>query len=640
MRIRFVFILVILFWNYQGILAQSNDIEKVEQHLLDSKKFLQKNLDSALYFAQEALHISKHISNDSLIRKSFLYKSSALIWQNNFKEADSIIQVNLKKNPIPHIDGGFWLNLGVIQYKQQNYEKALALYIEAAKVFENSKNQKKIASTYTNIGTLYTKLKYFKEAQNYFEKALQLVDNKDILKLQILVNLCNVYYEQKQYDTFLKAIFEAEKLAKKNQAKNIQSVIYNNLSTYYSEEALNYEKSIFYAKKSIILKKELNFSKSLGLTYLLIGTSYYKEKEYRKAISYLDSALCDIEKSREPDIYDHLKMAYSELGDYKTALYYADLKSETKDAIANERQKEKVTELIEKFESEKKAIEITNLIKEKEIQKQIVTQAKSFQNLYLFAVIFLLCLLGLSVWAFYRLRKERKELSLVNQVKNRLFSIIAHDLRGMIIPFQRLGKIMNYHIGKEDYSRTQEISQELEKNSEQLSKTLDNLLDWSLEQMNGYKINPEQLLLGKQLKEIIDSFDQQAIYKNIQVDLKYEKDVFIQFDKGAFHVIFRNLLGNALKYTENANITIEFHKQENRLECAVIDEGIGMSEKQLKEVFTIENTSSTVGTQGEKGTGLGLNLVCRFVKMHGGMIKASSEKMKGTRFDLSFPIKK
>ncbi|GAA3510102.1 tetratricopeptide repeat protein [Aquimarina addita] len=636
---KYIYTLSILLLAYcTTISSQSNTAVGIEKKLKISKDFLQKDLDSALYYAKESLRLSRDINNDSLIGKSLLHISSTLIWQRNYVAADSIIRSNLTKNLLPETEGMMRHNLGVIQHNQQNYEEALVLYFKAVEVLEKAKNTNKIANTYTNIGILSTTLGYFENGQKYLKKALALCDDNNILKIQATVNLANLFYRQELYDKFLETSFEVEKLCIQQNAKSLQTVIYNNLSNYYTHKAMDYDKGLLYAKKSVRLKKELGFTSKLGQTYKIIGESYFKKKEYQKAILYLDSALQKSNRVHKPGVYEYLNLAYAKLGDHKTALHYADLRSKMKDSITNEKQEEKVAELIEKYESQKKGLEINNLLKEKKNQQQIVMQAKSLKNLYLFLTIVLFILFVGSIWAFRRLKKQQTELARLNQFKSRLFSIIAHDLRGLIIPFQRSGKIMKYHIDKENYQRTIELSMELEKSSHLLANTLDNLLHWSLAQMNGYKIDAKDMFFGREIKEIIANYQQQADFKNTNIHLEYEKDIAVRFDKGIFHVIFRNLLGNALKYTENGAINIKFFIKADRLECIVIDDGVGMSVKQVKDVFNVENKQTTIGTKGEKGTGIGLNLVSRFVDLHKGTIKVFSEKAKGTRFELSFPI--
>jgi len=363
-----------------------------------------------------------------------------------------------------------------------------------------------------------------------------------------------------------------------------------------------------------------------------------KKKKYRESKKYIDLLEKQTELSKilifKKALHYYKSDYYENTGKSEKALIHLKKFHSIKDSIANGEVKTKVAKLEKKYETKKKELNIVKLIKEKEEQQLVVQKAKAQQNLYLLAAGFLLLLLGIGAWAFRKLRKQQKELSETNQVKNRLFSIIAHDLRGMMIPFQRSGKILKHHIDKGNHQKTIELSQALEQNSESLSNMLDNLLNWSLEQMNGYKMNPEKISISEELSKIIEGYEQQATYKKTKIELKSTEDIAIYMDKGAFHVIFRNLIGNALKYTEEGNIRIAFKNENDLFTCSVMDTGIGMDPTQLENLFTLEEKKSTVGTKGEKGTGLGLNLVYRFIRMH-----VSSEKRLGSRFDIKIPIK-
>ena len=134
------------------------------------------------------------------------------------------------------------------------------------------------------------------------------------------------------------------------------------------------------------------------------------------------------------------------------------------------------------------------------------------------------------------------------------------------------------------------------------------------------------------------NFHQQAEFKNTKINIVNEEEIALNIDKGAFHIIFRNLIGNALKYTENGTIRIELKRELNLLKCTIIDTGIGMDKELAETLFTKDANESHIGTKGEKGTGLGLGLVSRFVKMNKGEITVSSEKRVGTKFYLNFPL--
>ncbi len=337
MKIFYRILISVFVINSLNLNAQSdtdNSLE-IEKSLSLSKTYLHKNIDSSLYYSDKALKLSKSINNDSLLAKSHLQKSSILIFKKGFSEADSLLQNNLTRVLPNHIKGQTWHNLGTIQYYKQDFEKALNLYLKAAKILENSNNPKLLVNTYANIGSINASLKHFEKALPYFEKALPLSDFNESIRLQILVNLSTIYYDQKLFRKYLTSATEAEKLAKKVNSKRVLSVIYSNLSNYYAEEGAEYDKAISYGKKGIELKKELNNLNTLGYTYNNLGYSYLKKKEHRKAITYLDSAMPGAQGVLKSYIFNNLKESYIGLKDYKKAIYYADLKDSLKDSITN-----------------------------------------------------------------------------------------------------------------------------------------------------------------------------------------------------------------------------------------------------------------------------------------------------------------
>ena len=246
--------------------------------------------------------------------------------------------------------------------------------------------------------------------------------------------------------------------------------------------------------------------------------------------------------------------------------------------------------------------------------------------------------------AFRKLKTNQFELSLahkklkeLDQVKNKLFSIISHDLRSMIFPFRRVSKILKHHIQKGNQEKTLLLAEDLEKNANNISVVLDNLLEWSLNQMEGYKIHVELLDIDQEFSSIFSVFEQHAEEKRVVLESKSNFSSDILFDKGAFHVIFRNLIANAIKFTEVGTVYIDWTVEKGQLIFNVKDTGIGMDSEILKNLFNTDKSVSLIGTQGEKGTGLGLSLVQQFVEKLEGQIEVHSNPNQGTLFKLTFP---
>lgn len=535
-------------------------------------------------------------------------------------------------------------HLGFCYNKIGDYEKSIENFIKSLALKEKYGYVKDIGGTYRNLGNTYLEWKHYDKAKYFFERAIS-VTRQQNHRLSLISN----YRKLGQCNRILGLNHEAEKaidsslaLAKIAQEKNSITMNLSEKGLLYFENYKNNQKAEEYFKKAHLSAKSSKDKELLFMTIRDLVVLYFVKKEYAKIGKKLED-LVIIEKQINTARFKGylLKIQaqyYEETNQFSKALLKSKEYHKLNDSIMDKEVFEKMAILDKRYDTQKKELQITNLNKEKEAQKQLTQQAKSQQNLYLLAAVFFLLLLVIGAWAFRKLRKQQKELVSTNQVKNRLFSIIAHDLRGMMIPFQRSGKILKHHIDKGNHQKTIELSQAIEQNSESLSSMLDNLLNWSLEQMNGYKMNPEKIAVSEELSKIIEGYEQQATYKKTKIELKYTEDIAVNMDKGAFHVIFRNLIGNALKYTEEGNIRIEFKNEEGRFLCSIVDTGVGMSSDQLTKLFTLEEKKATVGTQGEKGTGLGLNLVYRFIKMHDGTIQVLSEKRIGTRFDLSIPI--
>ncbi len=566
MNLKHIFLVGILIANsFIKIQAQSDktDLKKIEQQLQRSKEFLQKNLDSAMFYANQAQVLSKNISNDTLLAKSNLQKSSVLLFKQGFNEADSLLQQNLTK-PLPlHIKGQTLHNLATIQYYKQDFEKALDIYLRAAKTIEKASNSKLLVNTYTNIGTINSILKNFKNARTYLERALPLSEFNETLRLQILVNLSNIYKEQKLYKKFTNTIFEAEELAKKYDSKRSLSAIYNNLSTYYSlgdpdNSDLNYDLSIAYGKKSVAIKKELNFHHSLGLPYNNIGHSYLKKEQYPIAIKYLDSALPGSQGVLRSYIFNNLKESYEGLKDYKNALKFADLKDKHKDSITEAKQKEKVAELTEKFESEKKQQQIDVLDAQNEVQALTIKQQKYI--LFILGIIGVLVLV-LGYFGFKNYKTKQQLNTVVLQQKLRKTQLNPHFL------FNALQSIQNFiHKNEKEKSSSYLTSYSklirliLEKSDENFSTVGEDILA-----LESY-LNLQQLTHNNSFKYHID------MDKNVVED-------FDQIPSLITQPFVENAILHGLKDINDGEIRVNYYKEKDTLYVSISDNGKGIQGK-------------------------------------------------------------
>jgi signal transduction histidine kinase len=244
----------------------------------------------------------------------------------------------------------------------------------------------------------------------------------------------------------------------------------------------------------------------------------------------------------------------------------------------------------------------------------------------------------LSVFSYIKTVEKNKELNKLHTVKNKLFSVVAHDLRSPISSLMSLLKLVN--MKKLDPETQTTIFMDISKRVENVFRLLDNLLRWAKSQMQGIVLSPVYFDVQGEVHEVIDSLQNVAEAKDISLKTHVEKqEVFA--DRDMFSVIVRNLTSNALKFTaEEGEVTINSEISDNMLVISVTDTGTGMTPETLKNLFNLTKTVSVLGTNNESGTGLGLLLCSDFVKANGGDIWVSSKQGEGSKFSFSIPLKK
>jgi PAS domain S-box-containing protein len=235
---------------------------------------------------------------------------------------------------------------------------------------------------------------------------------------------------------------------------------------------------------------------------------------------------------------------------------------------------------------------------------------------------------------------QRDQLSLLNTTKDKLFSILAHDLRG---PFNALIGYSELLIKNFKNYPVEKIERQLNyilDSSKQTFYMLNNLLEWSRSQRETIKYNPEPIMISQYLSYELDILKQQASRKNIVIEEKIiGAEKIINADPNLISTVIRNLISNAIKYSfKNKTIQITLTFSDNELLFSVKDEGTGIRPELKENLFKISDIGSTAGTQGEKGTGLGLLICVDFVAKHNGKIWVESELNKGSEFKFSLPL--
>ncbi|MBF0452900.1 MAG: hybrid sensor histidine kinase/response regulator [Candidatus Magnetomorum sp.] len=237
------------------------------------------------------------------------------------------------------------------------------------------------------------------------------------------------------------------------------------------------------------------------------------------------------------------------------------------------------------------------------------------------------------------IQRQKKDLAKLNATKDKFFSIISHDMRGIFTPIAGASDIISRIAEKYDDARLKKFSGMMVISVRIAVKLFENLLEWSRTQQIDMPFEPSNVSLTHLVNETMGLFQEHQKSKNIHIinDI-IDDDLQVYVDDNMVKTIVRNLLSNALKFTPSGGkITLKAIKVDDFIEVSVSDNGIGINSNSIDKLFLLQNAKSNPGTDGEKGTGLGLILCKEFVEKNGGQIFVNSSVHYGTTVGFTLP---
>ncbi|KJD36114.1 hypothetical protein PW52_05745 [Tamlana sedimentorum] len=620
-----------------------------------AKKKVRTNPDSMVILLKEATKLSKEYNykvGESIALSTYGYfyfekGETETAFQYNTKALELAEKYGLNEPKLRALN-----NMGLDFWIQGEAEKALPMFLEALNVAKTINKIDMIISLNINISNIYSENGDFETAESFLNIARDMSSN--IKEEEVLAyTLLNMAQEYSKIGNLKEAEDIVEISTKYFEKENIKDW----LSHAYEQKGFieikkkNFKNAIHWLKKSEAVCEEIDFKYGKALAYSSLAKSYLGINNLENAKNYGDKALAI---SKELNIalcikesHETLYQVYQKLNNYELAykhqqkylsLYKKETEEKFKKGLGLLRTK------IE-FENQKK-----QLIQE---QNKTLTKHKYFNYLTVAALLILLLTL-FSIFKTNRLQKKfnkklkikqeallvrESELSELNDTKDKLFSIIAHDLKG---PINSLYELIKISIEEPlDKNETKEFFTYVLKETQSLSEMLNNLLIWAKTQMQGLNLKQENVDLNSIIESTISFLKPLADKKEIKIINHFPDNIITFSDKNLLHIVFRNLITNAIKFTKTKG-TIELFMEEklNKLQIEVKDNGIGMSETNLNMLFKNKHIKSTYGTQKEKGTGLGLSICHELILKNGGSIWAKSTQNVGTSFYFTLPKEK
>ena len=538
-------------------------------------------------------------------------------------------------------------NLGVAYRLIGKLDSGLEYLFESATIAsKNADLQELLPDVYTEISTCYTQNGDSRNALLYGSKSIGILrgsDNRKVLAVTLL-NYGFDYYMIGEYDSAMSYYNEAEPIFRDIDLGIGMAYIRGNRALVYWKQG-----SVAVAKNDLFSAIDLlePFGDSYGISdyYNQLGRIFYEEENYTEAIKYttqsFDMASKEDFKEQARDAAELLSKLYQKQNAFEQAYAYQSEYFKYRDSIQNLATTQRLANLRIEFEVGRKQAQVDRLLEQKQSNRTIMI----IGAVSLLAVILLTLIIYSSLKSKNKLsgqlEQQNDTLQQANQTKDRFFSIISHDLRGPVNALSGLVGVVKFYVNEGKTEQLEELTKRMEEATSKLVKLLDSLLSWSMQQQGHFPYLPERLSVKSMFEEVTEMFENSAISKKITLSYDLEEDVHLHADRNTTSTILRNLINNAIKFTnEGGDVKITATEESNYGVISVTDNGVGIPENKQQKLFELNENISTRGTAGEAGLGLGLQLVCEFVELNKGTVTTESEVGKGTTFHVRLPLAK
>lgn len=532
-------------------------------------------------------------------------------------------------------------NKAIIQQKLGNYESSISYLLESGSYYEKLNDSISLSETYNNIGNVYKKLRDFDLAKKNYHKSILIKKKFNVKNLgSTLNNLALTYINLKQLDKASKLLEESLEVSKKvNDSRTIAGA-YSALGQLYLTKK-EYQQAKKHFESSLFLGGKIEYSQRLINTKLALGLIAIRTNDLKEAQKCISFARGESRKLSSVPLlltsYKYSALLDSTRGKYLDA-YQWQQKYQT---LYSENTMVETSQKIELAEKRlKEEIAQQKIIEEQRLKEQKTKQQLSNHKTYTY--ISLVAFICIAIFLFYiiKSRNERKQyvkqLDESNQVKNKLFSIISHDLKNEVHGLEgSLNLLKENTISSEEF---REIVPLLAYKTHQTSILLTNLLNWSKSQMKELKAKPIEFDITDVISSKFAFFTPRAELKDIQL-ISMLEPTMVYADKDMFAIVAQNLIANAIKFCNPGDsITLVSTEKEKHYEICFKDTGIGIAAENINKLFA-EDTFTTNGTQHETGTGLGLKICKELIELNKGTISVHSTPGKGSTFCISLPKK-
>jgi len=548
-------------------------------------------------------------------------------------------------------------NIGKSSYALDNYFKSLSLDIKLH-------NNLAAANNYNNIGELMKGMEIYPKSMEYYKRALKIwEDQKNKQGISTAYeNIGEIFMAEKKYDQAIVYLSKSLKLTKEQDDKDGLGSLYVDLGLCYSNKK-QFIASLDFLDQALNISTAYKIDYNKAYAYIGFATVYNQKQDYINAYRYalLAKTLADKLGNliNRTNAALQLSEALGGLGRFEDAYKAQKEYNVLRDSLKSDESVQKFTS----FNLESNFAEKQRLLAAQHQRQDDLYQQK-IQRQGLLSAIFFLIILGMAaiLMVYYKAKLKQQKINTIledknaeviqqkadlndqayklndlNNLKDRLISVLAHDLRAPLSTLRGLfGLLEDDTISHEQFLTM--IPQALKK-LEYTSDFLDTLLFWVNSQMENFDSSAKNFPIKDVISYEVSNYCEQAFEKGILLTDSVSGNITVAADPNSIRIVTRNLITNAIKFSrkDDTIVVSAYQKDDNYILVSVKDSGVGMSEKQLNKLFKSKVDSGT-GTNNESGTGMGLLFCKDLIEKCNGKIWVESIQGSGTEFFFTLPI--
>jgi signal transduction histidine kinase/tetratricopeptide (TPR) repeat protein len=659
--------------------------KQIDSLIQKSKELIYKNIDSSFYLGRLALKLSEKVNYYKGLEKAYHRIGTDFLIEQQNDSAKIYLNRAVHFAKMINDYGSLadsYNNLGYVYDELTQYDSAMAFYDKALYYYKQVDDSSGIGTYYLNMGIIYDKLRDFLKSYQYLIKSEIIAEQTRDSNLLAYVysNMGDNFREGEKYEKAKKYYIKAINLFKKSgdllavaATEQMFSQLYcsnhlyldalnhinNSIKTY--EKVKNEEgklsSTINKIKILILLKKYSRARETINL----VKVNPHLTIEQKQWVLYY-SAMISFEKGKyniaKKKIKRSLKLNAhfkdTDLGKRTYQLLYLVAKKQNQlkeglkyyikykyyfDAVQTKSLVKRMTNYQKLRELAYKELEIKKLKNEDKIQELQLEKQEVINKAFYIGSLILITILLIILYQLDKIRKLNQSLKKMNEERENFYRIFSHDVKnslGAVLSYSELLTTMQDEMTKEEVA---EIVKSINKGATAAHNLLRNLLEWLIAKKEGREYVKERLNLRELVEEGISSMRSSMRHKEITCDIDVDENLFVEADRNSIVSVIRNLCSNAVKFShENGKIKVYVNSASNSfVEVTVEDYGVGIPSDKLPSIFSETKATSTMGTQNEKGTGLGLPLVKTFVEKNGGKITVESTLGKGSKFTFTIP---